>query len=212
MGSDKIGSGTMGSDRIRLRGWDVIRIALTFTFVLRGTLTAQDSARVSVLEHEIELARIRLEATSLWRRIIPSIHLSASFGMNNALVYDPSSTLLLPRDSYRLTISFPLHELFRTEQHDEAEVRLRRLDDELRTARKECAIAQERTRDQADRAANELRVLNAELHLLREIVRYNEVLFSEGKVRFDVLTRARLQVLQAERQILHLQSGTERTN
>lgn len=163
------------------------------------------------LEHEIEAAEARLEATTLWRRALPSIHLSASFGMRDALVYDPATSMLYPRDSYRLTISFPLHELFRSEQHQEAAIRLRRLRYELDMARKELAVARQQKLDRVAAVSREITILTAELHLLREIVRYNELLFQEGKVAFDALTRAKLQVLQIERQILHLQSDQERT-
>jgi outer membrane protein TolC len=195
----------IGSDKIRSIGWDRVRMTLCFAFALHGTLTAQDSARVSVLEHDIALAEVRLEATSFWKRVLPSIHLSASLGMKDALVYDPASSMLLPRDSYRLTFSFPLHELFRTDQHQEAAIRLRRLREEQELARKENAVEHQRKADRIAAVDRENTILAAELHLLREIVRYNELLFQQGKVSFDVLTRARLQVLQTERQILHLQ-------
>ncbi len=77
-------------------------------------------------------------------------------------------------------------------------------------AEKELASARRQKLELAARAQRELTVLTAELHLLREIVRYNEVLFQQGKVPFDILARAKLQVLQTERQILHLQTDQER--
>lgn len=175
-----------------------------------GAANAQGSLRVRALTHEIEAAEVRVEATSLWKRALPSIHLSASFGMKDALVYDPATSMLYPRDSYRLTINFPLHELFRSDQHQEAAIRLRRLRDEKAMAEKELAAARQEKLERAARAQREIMVLTAELHLLREIVRFHEALFQQGKVPFDVLARAKLQVLQTERQILQFQTDQER--
>lgn len=172
----------------------------------------QDSLRVRVLSHEIEQAEVRVAATSFWRRAMPTIHLSASFGMKDALIYDSATSMLYPRDSYRLTIGFPLHELFRSEQHQEAAIRLRRLRDEKEMAEKELAKTRQQKLDRAAGAYREITILTAELHLLREIVRYNEALFQQGRVTFDVLARAKLQVLQTERQILHIQTDQEREN
>ncbi len=189
------------------------RVTATAMWLVIGLAyaAAQDSTRVKALQHEIEPAEAKVEATSLWKRALPSIHLSASFGMKDALVYDPAASMLYPRDSYRLTISFPLHELFRSEQHQEAAMRLRRLRDELDMAQKELARTRRENLERAAAANRELTVIIAELHLLREIVRYNELLFQQGKVPFDVLARAKLQVLQTERQILHIQTFPERT-
>lgn len=190
------------------------KIRLAIAAVLLSTanaVLAQDSLRIRTLEEQIELAEVRLEATSLWKRALPTIHLSASFGMKDALVYDAASSVLYPRDSYRLTISVPLHELFRSEQHQEAAIRLRRLRDEKEMAEKELASAQLRKLSRAAAVRREVAILTAELYLLREIVRYDELLFQQGKIPFDILARARLQVLQTERQILRLDSNPERT-
>ncbi len=199
--------------KIEDRQWDHLRTAMISLGLACGTAgpaSAQDSLRVMILSHEIEAAEVRVEATSFWHRAMPSIHLSASFGMKDALVYDPATSMPYPRDSYRLTISFPLHELFRSEQHQEAAIRLRRLRDEKNMAEKELGAARQEKLERAVRAQREVMVLTAELHLLREIVRFHEALFQQGKVPFDILARARLQVLQTERQILRFQTDQER--
>ncbi len=186
-------------------------LAMWLVYGCTTIATAQDSLRIRVLEEEIAVAEVRLEATSFWKRALPSVHLSVSFGMKDALVFDPATSMLYPRDSYRLTISFPLHELLRSERHQEAAIRLRRLRHEQEMAQKEMAVARQQKLDRVAAVSREITVLTAELHLLREIVRYNELLFREGKVPYDVLARAKLQVLQSERQILHLHSDQERT-
>jgi outer membrane protein TolC len=178
-------------------------LPLLFPILLR----AQDSSRVRELEAEIAIAQLRVEATRFWRRILPSVHFTASLGMRDAIIYDPM-TVLLPRDSYRLTLSIPLHEMLRSEEHDEATIRLRRLREEREEACRACA----RIQDEHDRGEtlrrDELRLMRGELRVLEEILQYHELLYREGKTTFDLLARSRLQVLQTERQILHLQRPT----
>jgi outer membrane protein TolC len=189
----------------------ILATILIITGAFSAAVFAQDSSHVKSLEHDIALAELRVQATSFWSRIRPSIHFSASFGMKDAIVYDPANTLL-PRDSYRLTMSVPLHEIFRTEQHDEAAIRLRGLREDLVKARKEYALKLEQKQRRAEAMAGELQILKAELHLLREIVRYDELLYQDGSLTFDALARARLQVLQAERQILQIDSEIAKVN
>jgi hypothetical protein len=47
----------------------------------------------------------------------------------------------------------------------------------------------------------ELALLADELVLMRQLVAYNEMLFAQGKTEFDVLVRAKLQLLNLSRVI-----------
>ena len=52
----------------------------------------------------------------------------------------------------------------------------------------------------------ELALLADELGLVRQLVAYNEMLFAEGKTEFDVLARAKLQLLNLSRVIAQVLS------
>jgi outer membrane protein TolC len=165
-------------------------------------VSAQTGRRVAELEEELRIAEIAVSSSALWARIMPAIHLSGSIGLKGAVFYDPESSVLFPADSYRMTVSIPLHGFFTGWKHEEALARWRRVKGELASARCADAAEKESARSRCLALEAELRVLRAEHALLEEIVRYNQLLFDQGAVKFDVLARARLQVLGAERMIL----------
>ena len=166
------------------------------------SVSAQTGQRIGELEEELRIAEIALSSSTLWARIMPAIQLSGSVGLKGAVFYDPESSVLFPADSYRLTVSVPLHGFFTGWKHEEALARWRRVTTELASARCAAATEKESARSRCLALEGELKVLRAEHALLEEIVRYNQLLFDQGAVKFDVLARARLQVLGAERMIL----------
>jgi outer membrane protein TolC len=148
------------------------------------------------------LAETRVSATSLWYRLRPSVNVSASFSLKDALFYDPNSNTLFPRDSYRITVSLPLHELLAMQKHEEALIEKKRLESELVAARRDLARREVERECRLAASEGEMLILRRELPLLEDIVRYDSLLFEQGKIRFDALARAKLQLLQSERMIL----------
>jgi hypothetical protein len=86
---------------------------------LRMLQNDADSMALSLLEIDIGKAEEKVTSTRFWRRLIPQVHLSASFGIRDLVFVDPASFIpyLIPHDSYRLTISLSLNELFFSSQH-----------------------------------------------------------------------------------------------
>jgi hypothetical protein len=181
-------------------------ILLTLALFIGWCSMAQESPEVERLEEEMHLAESRIRALSFWMRLRPTLTFTAGLGLNNALIYDPSSAMLLPRDSYRLTLSIPLHEIWTGEKETEAVIRQKILLTELRGMREKRDCEMEARNRRRRELEQELKVLRSELSLLRDIVRYNELLYRDGSLTFDALARARLQVLGAERQLLHAES------
>ena len=89
-------------------------------------------------------------------------------------------------------------------EHDRALVRLRAA--QLDAVRLHVQVGQRRHARQADEIATrrELTLLAEELGLVRQLVTYNEMLFANGKTEFDVLARAKLQLLNLSRAISEL--------
>jgi outer membrane protein TolC len=173
-----------------------------------AVVSAQTDLRIGELEEELRIAEIAVSSSSLWTRIMPSIHLSGSIGLKGALFYDPEVGVLFPADSYRLTVSVPLHGLLTGWKHEEALARRRRVQVELERARRAAASEKEGVRNRLAALEAELSVLRAERDLLEHIVRYHQLLFDQGAVKFDVVARSKLQVLGAERMILDRISQT----
>ena len=181
-------------------------VFLALTFLFGWHAMAQESHEIERLEEEINLAECRIRASSFWMRLRPTLTFTAGIGLNDALIYDPSSAILLPRDSYRLTLSIPFHEIWSGEKETEAIIRKRILLAEARGMREKTKHESETRNRRRSELERELKVLRAELFLLKEIVRYSELLYRDGTLTFDALARARLQALGAERQIIHVES------
>jgi hypothetical protein len=165
-----------------------------------GPLDSLELAR-SLLE--VERASADASATSLIQRLIPRITLSASFGLGEIVFRDPSTDALtlLPRDSYRLTFSLGIDQLVRSHEHDQALVRLRSAEQDFSRTRMQIAERGRVREADEDAGRQALVLLAAELELVRQLVTYDEMLFAEGKIEFDALVRAKLQLLNLQRAI-----------
>ncbi|HEX9006946.1 MAG TPA: hypothetical protein VF889_06605, partial [Bacteroidota bacterium] len=56
-------------------------------------------------------------ATAFWRKLIPRIQVGASAGIREVVFHDITGALMLPKDSYRLSATLPLDELFDGSRH-----------------------------------------------------------------------------------------------
>jgi outer membrane protein TolC len=179
--------------------------ALRFFCAQLASSQAQDQEAAARIKGEIRLAEYRIQASSVWMRLRPTVSFSASVGVTNALIYEPTTTILLPRDSYRLTLSIPISEIW-MDGNEEAVLRKENLVAELQSLRDKEREQMEVKNRKMRELERELKILKSEYALLQDVVRYSEFLYSNGTLQFDALARARLQALGVERQILHLES------
>ena len=169
--------------------------------------TLKDSVEREILKLEIARADLEVSSSDLWHRLIPRISVSASVGAGDLIFMDPSapSSYGIPKDSYRLNLSLSLSDVLDFSKHsrarlelDMATARLRRLDADQQAAREMLA-------KQTESLKSDLALLHEELTLIQRLVRFNELLFEQGKIQFDGLTRSRLQLLSVRKNILQLQ-------
>jgi outer membrane protein TolC len=167
----------------------------------------KDSVEREILQLEIARADLEVSSSDLWHRLIPHISLSASVGVGDLIFMDPSapSSYVIPKDSYRLNLSLSLSDVLDFSKHsrarlelDLAKARLQRLDGEQQAAR-------EMRVEQTESLKSDLALLHEELTHVQRLVRFNELLFEQGKIQFDVLTRSRMQLLSVRKNILQLQ-------
>ena len=165
-----------------------------------------DSLELVLLHFEIAKASEQVRETSFWRRIIPQIHLSASFGMHDLIFIDPGSftPYILPRDAYRLTISLPLNEAINSSRHTEATLELDRLKAELSLRTTQRQQARRSLERQLQALQAESASLERDMSLIQELLHFNELRFQQGKIEFDALTRTKLELTSAMRTIMHI--------
>ena len=165
-----------------------------------------DSLDIRLLQIEIAKAEVRVTETSFWPRIIPQVHISASFGMHDIVFVEPTTftTYILPRDAYRLTISLSLNDVFSSSRHTQAVLEL----EQLRTEESRLTTKQLQSRKSLEQQLLALRdqadLLEKELSFIKELLRFDELRFQQGKIEFDALIRSKLELSAAIRSLLQI--------
>ena len=165
-----------------------------------------DSLDIRLLQIEIAKAEVRVTETSFWPRIIPQVHISASFGMHDIMFVEPTTftPYILPRDAYRLTISLSLNDVFSSSRHTQALLEL----EQLRTEESRLTTKQLQSRKSLEQQLLALRdqadLLEKELSFIKELLRFDELRFQQGKIEFDALIRSKLELSAAIRSLLQI--------
>ena len=165
-----------------------------------------DSLDIRLLQIEIAKAEVRVTETSFWPRIIPQVHISASFGMHDIVFVEPTTftPYILPRDAYRLTISLSLNDVFSSSRHTQAVLEL----EQLRTEESRLTTKQLQSRKSLEQQLLALRdqadLLEKELSFIKELLRFDELRFQQGKIEFDALIRSKLELSAAIRSLLQI--------
>jgi hypothetical protein len=168
--------------------------------------SVQDSLELCLLDIDIATAEQELSRTDLWHSLLPRISLSASIAAKDMIFVDPgtSQPLLLPKDSYRLTVSLSISDFLDRSKHDQAALRLKRLQCQRVEMLDRQVKASQLVMKRLWENAKEIGMAVEELRMIEEIAKYRQLLFDQGKIRFDNLTRARLDLLNAARALTRL--------
>jgi hypothetical protein len=157
----------------------------------QGTL---DSLRLELARLEIDRAAARVSSTGLWHRLIPKLQVGATFGVRELVFPDLSGALILPKDSYRLSVSYALADLIDGTQNEAAEFQYREAI--LKYHLLEESLARARLS-----AVEELGLLQDELLIARALEIFHTMEFEEGKGEYPALAKARLEVMRLEKAI-----------
>jgi hypothetical protein len=170
-------------------------------------LSSIDSLELAMLDIEIQKAEERVRETSFWKRIIPQVHISGSFGVRDVVFIDPTTftPYILPRDAYRLTISLSLNEAFNFSKHSLAEFELERLSTERAHRLQRQAQLRNSFEQQLIALQEQLAILQEEMSIVQELLRFNQLRFEQGKIEFDTLMRAKLELLSVQKAVQRIQ-------
>jgi Outer membrane efflux protein len=170
--------------------------------------TQKDSIEREILQLDIARAELEVSSSDVWHRLVPRVSISASLGVRDLLFLDPSgpSPYVIPKDSYRLNVSLSISDVLDFPKHARAQVELDMAKARFRKFNADRAAALEAERRRHESARGELALFHEELALIQRLVRYNELLFENGKIEFDVLARSRLQLIGVRKNMLRLQA------
>ena len=175
--------------------------------LLQPSAFSSDSLLLRELEFNIGQAELEVTQTNVLHRLTPQIHFSAGIGLKEILFIDPSNTFLsyLPKDAYRLSITLPITDIFDDSRHRIAELKLGRLRAELT----HLYVQMQRDQSELHRELASLEFIagidSAELSMKEEVLRFEDLRFSHGKIEYDDLVRSRLEVLYAKKSLYQLE-------
>jgi hypothetical protein len=168
---------------------------------------ALDSLELTLLDIEIQKAEERVSETAFWKRIIPQVHVSGSFGVRDVVFVDPTTftPFVLPRDAYRVTVSLSLSEVLNFSKHSLAQLELEKLTTERSYRLQQKAQMRKSIEQQLTALQEQLEILKEEISIVEELLRFNQLRFEQGKIEFDALMRTKLELLSVRRAIQTIQ-------
>jgi hypothetical protein len=186
---------SLALERIEL---DIAHVVEVPTTVVTSPSRILDSLALERIEIDIAQTKERVRKTDFWHRLLPRVILSAGFaGGGDLLVLNPEERASpdILRSSFRVSITLALSDLFSDAEHQGALLDLNKLrltSAELQIRREEfCRVG----RAQRSALTEQRTILGEQLTLLDHIARFKQMQFEGGKVEYDALIRARMDLL-----------------
>ncbi len=180
----------------------VCAVALSSRGIAQESLQSSiDSLEMASHVVDLRMTEVEVSKTDLLHRLIPRVTFSASFGMHDLLFSEVPVAFVIPKDSYRLTVSFSLDELMNTSRHESALLAREKQALEVITVALRQKSENNQRKSRAKALKEQLALLLEELKLHEKIVGFNQMLFEQGGVKFDVLARSKLQVIAAKQRL-----------
>ena len=165
-----------------------------------------DSLEIHKLEIDIQKADEQATQTNIFHRLIPTISISASYGIGNLLFIDPTSTTtyIMPKDAYRLSLSLSISELLFSSKHSDALLQLSRLQTEYQHMKYLQEATQIALRLELQDIGEKLKSLEKQLSMIEDLIHFNELRFEQGKIEYDALLRTKIELLSLQTNINNL--------
>ena len=162
-----------------------------------------DSLELHQLEIDIQKAEEQASQTNFFHRLIPQISISTSYGIGNLLFIDPSSTTtyIMPKDAYRLSLNLSISELLFSSKHSDAILQLSRLQTEYQHMKYLQEANQIALRLELQSIDEKLITFESKIPMIQDLIRFNEIRFEQGKIEYDALLRTKLELLSLQSDI-----------
>ena len=169
-------------------------------------LSPEDSLSLMLLDIEIQKARAQTDHTDFWHRLIPEIRLAASVGVRDVFFIDPAAYVPYPwpTDTYRITATMSVSDLFNSSKHTLANLELQKLQVQRSLLLEQCRHHASRLASRNLALRNELSITDEEIGLLQRLARYTDLLFQQGEIKYDAMVRSKLQLLNARKSLRKL--------
>jgi hypothetical protein len=159
-----------------------------------ATVAGLDSLERVLASLQVAKAAEAVESSCFWQRLVS---LDGGIGMRDLAFPDASGgSLLLPKDSYRLTLSLSLSALIDGSAHTRAELQLAEMKTRfLILLRKQLLARLSLERKRAELSAD-LEALREEITLRHSAVACQELLFTQGHIDVRTVAAARIDLIR----------------
>lgn len=146
----------------------------------------------------LEVARAEEEVarSDFWHRLIPRISFESGIGVHDVAFADPSGSLVIPKDSYRITFSLSLSGLLDGSACTLARLRLREMQTRYAVLLRKQSLSRRSLERKKNEFSAELASLREELRVRESDVACRELLFAQGRADFHALSGARIDLIR----------------
>jgi hypothetical protein len=155
---------------------------------------------------EIKKAEETANQTNIFHRMMPSVSISASYGIGNLLFIDPTTTAIynIPKDAYRLSVSLSLSDLFKSHLHEQALLQIQSLQMEYQHMKYLQQASQLAVHLELMDVEYKLQSLDKQATMMEDLRHFNELRFEQGKIEYDVLLHSKIEVMNIQSVIYNL--------
>lgn len=154
---------------------------------------------------EVEKAREEVASSNFWHRLIPQVSMGGGVGIRDLAFQDAGGALLLPKDSYRLTIGISLSSLLEGSEHMRAEFRLAETETRYSILIRRQSLARLALERKKKEFSGELTALREELSVRGSAVACQELLFAQGRVEYHAVAGARIELIRLRHAVARLE-------
>jgi hypothetical protein len=154
---------------------------------------------------EVEKAREEVASSNFWHRLIPQVSMGGGVGIRDLAFQDAGGALLLPKDSYRLTIGISLSSLLEGSEHMRAELRLAETETRYSILIRRQSLARLALERKKKEFSGELSALREELSVRCSAVACQELLFAQGRVEYHAVAGARIELIRLRHAVARLE-------
>lgn len=154
---------------------------------------------------EILKARSLVASSDFWHRLIPRISLEGSIGVRDLAFPEAGGTVILPKDSYRLTFGLSLQSLFDGSEETRAELHLAETETRFSILVRRQYMVRVALERKKDELSAELSALREELSVRKSAVAYQELLFAQGRADFHAVAGARVELIRLKSAVARLE-------
>ena len=154
---------------------------------------------------EVQKAREEAASSDFWHRLIPQVSMGGGVGIRDLAFQDAGGTLLLPKDSYRLTVGISLSSLLEGSEHMKAELRLAETEIRYSILIRRQSLARLALERKKEELSGELTALREELSVRGSAVACQELLFAQGRVDYHAVAGARIDLIRLRHAVARLE-------